>query len=246
MSTVYAKQYGRMGNNLFQKAAAIGYSITHGLDYDLTAGIGNGYSQHCRLIIESGHQYQELPPTIKHDNRNVLLDGYWQSEKYFNHCREEVLKAFGYQWLPVLPETCAIHVRRGDYLKYPDKHPVITWDYMYAAIESITSRTSVKRFIFFSDDMEWCEYFYDCHCKIYKEYSFEFSKGRTEKEDLELMSSCQHQIISNSTFSWWGAWLNQNSDKVVISPSKHNWFGPGNAHLSTDDIIPDSWIQITY
>lgn len=243
MSTVYARQYGRLGNNLFQKAAAIGYATRYGLDYDLIGGIRNGYAQHCYNITELGHHFNDLLPPASNDRRSVMLNGYWQSEKYFAHCREEVLKAFGFNWMPVFPETCAIHVRRGDYLNYPDKHPVVTKSYIDMATTYIRRQTGVNHFLFFSDDIEWCKQYAKEDRGV---ETFDFSESRTELEDLELMSSCQHQIISNSTFSWWAAWLNQNPDKVVISPSKDNWFGPGNAHLDTKDIIPDSWIQIRY
>lgn len=243
MSTVYAKQYGRLGNNLFQKAAAIGYATKHGYNYYLSTN--PHFNKRPISLRENGHQYQELPKLY---GDSILLDGYWQSEKYFAHCREEALKAFGFNWMPVFPDTCAIHVRRGDYLLYPDKHPVVTVEYLTQAIGEIIRVTDVRHFMFFSDDIAWCKKLvaHDLHPSIVFGWKFDFSEGRTETEDLELMSSCQHQIISNSTFSWWGAWLNQNPDKVVISPSKHNWFGPGNAHLCTDDIIPDSWIQIKY
>lgn len=244
MSTVYAKQYGRLGNNLFQKAAAIGYAKKLGFEYKLSTVPPRG----AITIREEGHQYQELPSGFINIYFNLVLDGYWQSERYFAHCREEVLKAFGYNWMPVFPETCAIHVRRGDYLKYPDKHPVVTKEFLIQAIHRVLGLAEVERFMFFSDDIEWCKKFvrFELPQKLYDAYDWFFSEGRTGREDLELMSSCQHQIISNSTFSWWGAWLNQNPDKVVVSPSKYNWFGPGNAHLCTDDIIPDSWIQIKY
>ncbi len=250
MSTVYAKQYGRLGNNLFQKAAAIGYAKKHGINYDKQPWDRGGFSdryrrRHLLAIFEKGHMYQELPAPEK---EVIILDGYWQSEKYFAHCREEVLKAFGFNWLPVFHETCAIHVRRGDYLNYPDKHPVVTEEYLIEAINKIRRNTDIERFMFFSDDIDWCARFvqFGLPQKLYDAYDWAFSEGRTEREDLELMSSCQHQIISNSTFSWWGAWLNQNPGKVVASPSKDNWFGPGNAHLDTSDLIPDSWIQIKY
>lgn len=244
MSTVYAKQYGRLGNNLFQRAAAIGYAVNNGIKYDIEPWhLMEQFNLRVQNIKEHGHGFQELPaPILKH----VILDGYWQSEKYFVHCREEVLKAFGFNWMPVFPPTCAIHVRRGDYLKYPDKHPVVTETYLREAVEEMILRTDVGKFKFFSDDITWCFSIINKFQRDYPNRWWGYSDGRTESQDLENMCTCDHQIISNSTYSWWGAWLNQNPDKVVISPSKYNWFGPGNTHLCTDDIIPDSWIQIKY
>lgn len=249
MSTVYAKQYGRLGNNLFQKAAAIGYAVTHGLNYDLTEGIRSSYAARCMHLKEDGHHFNALPAPTMHDRRNVFLDGYWQSEKYFAHCREEVLKAFAdtFRWNWCChPGWCAIHVRRGDYLNYPDKHPAVTDVYLCKAIKHMLSTYASMKFTFFSDDIAWCRGFVNEWGEAFPETQFEFSEGKSQESDLFSMSCHAHQIISNSTFSWWAAWLNQNPDKVVISPAKENWFGPGNAHLCTDDIIPDSWIQIKY
>lgn len=250
MSTVYAKQYGRTGNNLFQKAAVIGYAVKHGIAYDTEpwprivrpvlpqTGI--------QKITEQRHNYQELPAPIK---SHILLEGYWQSEKYFTHCREAILRVFAdkFRWnWNFSPGWCSIHVRRGDYLKYPDKHPVVSDVYLCKAIQHMSQINPRMHFTFFSDDIPWCRQFVNEWREAFPVIQFEFSEGKSEESDLFLMSCHQHQIISNSTFSWWGAWLNQNPDKVVISPSKDNWFGPGNAHLDTSDLIPDSWIQIKY
>lgn len=235
---VYAKQYGRLGNTLFQKAAAIGYAMKHGLGFSTS---GNTYLPKPPILIhERGHHYQELPFFDDWLKRDVLLDGYWQSEKYFAHCRKRVLQWLGNRWGPKTG-WCSIHVRRGDYLKYPDKHPVVTMDYLIRAMDIMDDQRGIGQFMVFSDDLPWCvEQFSQLP------YKFMYSTDHTEMEDMELMSCCEHNIISNSTFSWWGAWLNQNPNKVVISPSKDNWFGPGNAHLDTSDIIPGSWIQIKY
>ncbi len=243
---VMARQYGRLGNNLFQRAAAIGYAMKHGLQYDLCAWFASGWASNRDsqriLIKESGHHYQELPAYKARNGIPTVLDGYWQSEKYFAHCREEVLKAFGYIQA-TFPCVCSIHVRRGDYLNYPDKHPVINDRYINKAITEIRLRTGVSHFKFFSDDIEWCKSYVSNYRGV---ETFDFSIGRSENEDLQIMSCCEHNIISNSSFSWWGAWLNQNPDKIVVSPSKDNWFGPGNSSLCTDDIIPETWIQIKY
>lgn len=237
---VYAKQYGRLGNTLFQKAAAIGYAMKHDLVYDLRSTKPPICYQKY-LIHESGHHYQELEfePEFRNECA-IVLDGYWQSEKYFSHCREEVVKAFGYI-RSALPRVCSIHVRRGDYLKYPDKHPVVNIDYLVQAMEMIVGLREIDQFMVFSDDLLWC---IEQFAKL--PYKFDYSTDHSEQEDMQIMSYCGHNIISNSTFSWWGAWLGKYSDKVVISPSKDNWFGPGNAHLDTSDIIPESWIQIKY
>jgi len=233
--TVFAKQYGRTGNQLFQKAAAIGYAMKHGIQYNTTNIRRQGI-----MIKENGHQYQDPP---FYPNTNIILDGYWQSARYFDHCREEVLKAFGYDW-SLKEGWCSIHVRRADYLLYPDKHPVITEDYLDQAVWHIIKNTDIRRFLVFSDDIEYCRDFVSR--RMYANCIVEFSEGRTPEEDLVLGSCCEHNIISNSTFSWWQAYLNQNPDKVVISPSKDNWFGPSNGHLDTSDLIPESWIQIKY
>lgn len=237
--SVYAKQYGRLGNQLFQKAAAIGYAMKHGLVYDIESyrpRFGNYLIHHIR---ESAHNFMPLPapaPAAKH----VILEGYFQSEKYFDHCREEVLKAFGFNW-ELRQGWCSIHVRRGDYLLYPDKHPVVPYDYLKLAVVLIYQKTGCENFHVFSDDIPWCKSVFE-QCK----HNIVYSEGHTPEEDLILGSCCEHNIISNSTFSWWQAWLGQNPNKVVISPSKDNWFGPGNAHLDTSDLIPESWIQIKY
>lgn len=242
VSSIYA---GRLGNNLFQKAVAIGYAERNGIKYCIDEEPSPRHMWPRPIVIkENGHAYEDIPFLEEWRQKHIILQGYWQSEKYFTHCREEVLKAFGYKWLHILPHTCSIHLRRGDYTLYPDKHPVIAADYLDQAIKYICEHTGVTHFLVFSDDIEYTKELIES--RLYCGCSFTFSVGRTEKEDLELMSSCDHNIIANSTFSWWGAWLNQNPGKVVVSPSASNWFGPGNAHLETKDIIPDSWIKIKY
>ncbi len=246
---VTAKLYGRTGNRLFQKAAAIGYATTHNLNYIIDEEPAEVHMWPRPILIkEKSHSYQELQCKPEWRHRCILLDGYFQSARYFDHCREEVLKAFGYDW-SLRKGWCSIHVRRGDYLLYPDKHPVVTMDYLVSATSRMEANHGVNRFLVFSDDIEWCRNSFTWLQKEIRStshWTFEYSEGRTEREDLELMSCCEHNIISNSTYSWWAAYLNQNPNKVVVSPSKDNWFGPSNNHLDTSDLIPESWIQIKY
>lgn len=242
---VMPRLYGRTGNQLFQKAAAIGYALKNGIDYRQS----NMYANHVgkRLdsihLKETGHNYNELPFQTEWASKQIILDGYWQSAHYFDHCREEVLKALGFNW-PHRAGVCSIHIRRGDYLLYPDKHPVVSNEYLQQAIRYISKHSGIHQFMVFSDDIPYCKSIFSI--LDYCGFVFDYSEDRTEKEDLELMSGCEHHIISNSTFSWWAAWLNLNPNKIVVSPSKDNWFGPGNAHLDTSDLIPESWIQIKY
>lgn len=238
---VTAKLYGRTGNRLFQKAAAIGYAIKHHLSYVIDEEPAEIHMWPRPVSIrEKSHSYQELQFKPEWYHRCILLDGYWQSAKYFDHCREEVLKAFGFNW-QLKKGWCSIHVRRGDYLLYPEKHPVVPYDYLKLAVVLIYQKTGCENFHVFSDDIPWCKSVFE-QCK----HNIVYSEGHTPEEDLVLGSCCEHNIISNSTYSWWQAWLGQNPNKVVISPSKDNWFGPGNAALCTDDLIPESWIQIKY
>jgi len=189
---------------------------------------------------ENGFHYQEVPD---YPDRNVLLSGYYQSEKYFKDCEEDIRKEFMSYDVDISEEmqdilsnenTCSIHVRRGDYLKSPNHHPTQSMNYYMKAIKKMP-KDSV--FLIFSDDIEWCKSnFPDLPEK------FKFIEGNKDYEDLYLMSHCKNNIICNSSFSWWGAWLNRNLEKTVIAPSL--WFGAALASHDTKDIYCEGWIKI--
>ena len=182
-----------------------------------------------------GFGYSELPLSD-----NVLLSGYFQTEKYFKHRRDEIIELFRpteeqltYIWGKYgnLKNTCSIHVRRGDYVKQPGNHPVCSPQYYQEAIQRMSSDTN---FLIFSDDTPFCK-------QIFIGDSFIFIENELDYIDMYIMSMCTNNIIANSTFSWWGAWLNNNKNKVVISPSV--WFGVDKP-LNTNDIIPQEWVKI--
>jgi len=171
---------------------------------------------------ESKHNYQEIPFTD-----NMELNGYFQTEKYFINARQEILEKFG--TTKTLINKTSIHIRRGDYLLYPTKHPLPPFEYYTNNINTN------KEYIIFSDDIPWCK-------QAFKNYNnIEYSENKSELEDLELMMRCKNNIIANSSFSWWGAWLNQNENKIVITPKV--WFGPDNSHLNSSDLILENWIK---
>lgn len=157
---------------------------------------------------------------------NLKLTGYFQNEDYFNPIREKILNLFEidtitkeklynkYDFISK-PKVCSIHVRRGNYLKLQHVHPVQSLEYYQKCIANFDSDTL---FIIFSDDLSWCkENFNYLSNKL-------FIEGNKDYEDLYLMSLCKNNIIANSSFSWWGAFLNQNPNKKVYYPSM--WFNP--------------------
>ena len=215
------KPYSAYKNNIFRK-----------IEFSESLKINN--------YIGAGIEYREIPK----DNLDVLLVGHFQSEKFFFHHRKEILDLFEpdeesktyikEKYNSVLnKDTCSIHVRRGDYLGLQNYHPVLSIEYNLSAIEFLGKN---KHFMIFSDDVLWCQ----------ENFSFLKNKtyviGNSDFQDLYLMSFCNNNIIANSTFSWWGAWLNQNENKKVIIPS--NWFGPSYAHLKTDDLYCENWVKI--
>ena len=129
-------------------------------------------------------------------------------------------------------KTCSIHVRRGDYLHLENYHPILSHDYYQKSYEIIGSESV---YLIFSDDIEYCK------------TQFEYIKNKvfitdlSDYEELYLMSFCDNNIIANSSFSWWGAWLNKK-ENIVISPKK--WFGPTLHSYITDDLYPENWVII--
>lgn len=169
----------------------------------------------------------------------TCYNGFFQSEKYFPD-KEFITNLFSpskfvidqlskYNDLLTQGTTCAIHVRRGDYLKFSHVHFLQPLDYYKKGIETIKA----DYYLFFSDDLQWCK-------ENFKGSNYYFIEDKDYVE-LFLMTKCDHNIISNSSFSWWGAWLNENKNKVVIGPNK--WFGSAINH-GTSDVIPESWIKI--
>jgi len=184
-------------------------------------------------------------------DKNAYLQGYWQNEKYFRNIRDVLLEEFTVKHPPdkknqdVLNQTnstnsVSIHVRRGDYVK--DKrtnkhHGTCSLGYYKKAIEIIAKKIKNPYFFAFSDDIAWVKK--NLQMK-YPVYCVDNNNDEHNYEDLRLMSACKHNIIANSSFSWWGAWLNKNPNKIVIAPKK--WLN--NSDIDTSDVTPKEWLRM--
>lgn len=178
---------------------------------------------------------------------NKYLYAHYQSEKYFKIVEKEIRKDFIFvnkldKKNLILKHNIenenavSIHVRRGDYLnKNSTLSNVCTIKYYLNAINYILKRVDNPKFYIFSNDITWCKENLYLKNAVYINHN----KGKDSYKDMQLMSSCKHNIIANSTFSWWGAWLNNNKNKIVIAPNR--WF---NNVEGTYDIIPESWKKI--
>jgi hypothetical protein len=197
--------------------------------------------------IEPHFQYN---PNFIHLPNNAYLDGYWQSYLYFEKIafliRSELqpLQSPGVKNQELLEamarsNSVALHIRRGDYVsnaKAAIHHGVCSLDYYRAAIFNIAENVSSPHFYIFSDDLRWA--------KTNLEIDFPVNYighnvGDQAFQDLRLISHCKHQIIANSSFSWWGAWLNPNPEKVVIGPKK--WFL---VNKESSTLFPPEWHMI--
>jgi hypothetical protein len=182
-------------------------------------------------------------------NTDVILKGQWQSEKYFLNFSDSIKSTFRLkenlvsnviQFLPKEKETVSVHVRRGDYMRKQiilEWHGVMPKSYYEKAFELLTKRISNIQVYYFSDDPEWVE---KELIPIMPGIIISSNISRNHFEDFYLMSQCKHNIIANSSFSWWAAWLNPNPDNMVIAPKK--WFNKG--PQDTQDLFPPAWIKI--
>lgn len=179
---------------------------------------------------------------------NVLLDGYWQSEKYFKDISSIIRNDFIFKnkldeknknMIDKITNTnsVSIHIRRGDYLspqyikKFGQSCPI---SYYKKAIDYIKKTNNKCKFFVFSDDIEWTR-------KTLLGDEFTFIDWNTKQKsyiDMQLMSNCKHNIIANSSFSWWAAWLNNNSQKIVVAPKI--WFRDNQDYR---DVLPEDWIK---
>lgn len=182
---------------------------------------------------------------------DIYFEGYWQSEKYFKDYRDDLLKQFTlkeeihlksqhYRQKIKDAESVSLHIRREDYVTNTHTnsvHGTCTLEYYQNAVLKIKEKISNAQFFIFSDDLDWAKENLDFIDRI---TFVELDKEVPDHEEMYLMSQCKHNIIANSSFSWWGAWLNQNPDKIVIAPEK--WFN--DTTINTSDLIPESWIRL--
>ena len=193
--------------------------------------------EHKSIYKEKEFSHSLIPYTS-----GMCLYGYFQSEKYFSDDRDYIKELFAidkktydkisikYGEILEKNETVAIHIRRGDYVTQPNHHPVCTLKYYCDAMKLFPDVT----YIIFSDDILWCKLNFPLDQK------YIFVEGNKDYEDLYLMSMCDHNIIANSSFSWWAAWLNNNDNKRVVAPKR--WFGPAKAQLNTKDLYCEGWV----
>ena len=203
--------------------------------------------------IESSSYYQEKEfeynPALADIQDGCSLSGYFQTEKYFREFRELLLSQFSFKssykdsaesYIQTIRKAnkdavlASIHVRRGDYVMYPDHHPTCSFEYYNNAIEKLFSENSDTIFLVFSDDIEWCN-------SVFNDPRYIISDLNNSYTEMCAMSLCDHNIIANSSFSWWGAWLNTNPDKTVIAPDR--WFGPAMGK-DVSDVYCKNWIII--
>jgi hypothetical protein len=244
---------GRLGNQLFQYASLIGLAHKHNtelklpewsyakhFDFDFPEGEIDG-----RYVKEAVFNYIPEWPYIK-ENENVDIHGYLQSEKYWIDCKDEVLKAITFkpEFLDQVrkqfedknifkKETIAISIRRGDYVNNPCYELLPITYYILALFDHFPDWRDCN-IVVFSDDIPYCKVHFDCIPNVF------FSENNSDIEDICLMSQCDNFIISNSTFSWWGAYLGESKGGKVIRPNylfagkllqRNNWV----------DFYPERW-----
>lgn len=247
--------HGQLGNQMFQYALLLGIKYRNNVPiiidpqtkqnsylfdfFDLKEYELKEFSPEFLYVEKQFHFDEDVFSTDQDTN----YAGYFQSDKYFNHCSDFVRKEFIFK--PEVTDEVNeylskyegkrlinVHVRRGDYLANPTYHPQPPNEYYHEAMDMLDDSNSI--FICISNDRPWCEENLKRDNMVYAYNNLIF--------DLCLMSKCHDHIIANSTFSWWGSWLANSPDKRVIAPKV--WFGPAAGGIDTKDIYCDNFIKL--
>lgn len=279
---ITARLHGRLGNQMFQYAAAAGLAARHGVPValDMRGAELRGEGIPTRVFDLDLVQPTALPPlkqeapvrytlwrafgaaprfrrekglgyndAIESWSDGSYLHGYWQSEHYFAHIEDQIRAAFTFPTFSnsqnaemadrISADTAiSLHVRRGDYLTFA-AHVLCDQAYYEAALAQVLDGLQDDPTVYvFSDDPQWAKDNLPLPCN---KVVVDFNGPDTDFEDMRLMSLCRHNIIGNSSFSWWAAWLNQTAGKRVAGPTK--WFG--DPKLSNPDILPADWLKIS-
>lgn len=262
-------RYGRCGNQLFQIAATIGIAAANN-DTAIFPKWYCNYTQKNMSSFFKNPIDENFDPIITYEPYteryfhyspvtyvgNINLHGYWQSYKYWEHC-EELIKFYFEPAQFVVDnlkrkyekklslKTCSIHVRKGDYVNNK-VHDVCDIHYYNSAIERMKKEKTIEQFVVFSDNIKWCKEHFPSDFTFIENNLLTTGTesihriNDTDIEELFLMSFCENNIISNSSFSWWGSYLNKNTEKTIIAPVR--WFGT--IELNSNDIYTKNMIRV--
>jgi hypothetical protein len=266
---------GELGNNLFQTATLIGLSHKYNTPFNL---INN---RNCYVSIKdrpleltemfkypfefykedySNFNYYKAPdiqgifeytPINLNFSQNIIIEGYFQSEKYFEIVKEDIINHYfkpkqvhidyiNSKYSSIINQNnLSIHIRvGGDRASLQHSHKNVSIEYYLAAINKILENDpTIENYVVFSDNINYCKEIFG------EDKNIHYIENEKNYIDLFFMSMCNHNIIANSTFSWWAAYLNKNPNKIVVAP-KSEWFGPSLQHLNLQDLFPDNWILL--
>jgi hypothetical protein len=200
--------------------------------------------KHPAYYLEKNFSYNH---ELFNQTKSIYLDGYFQSEKYFLPCENEIRKEFTFKsklnqneikyWQSMqTSQSVSLHIRRGDYVGNSILAP-LPMSYYEKAILQVVESLQNPHFFVFSDDLKWAKENLNLHHPV---TYVEGHIGNDSYRDMRLMSLCKHHIIANSSFSWWGAWLNASPDKLVFAPK--DWFS--DKSINDKDLIPTTWIKV--
>jgi hypothetical protein len=211
---------------------------------------GYGGIQTSKYFIENKFYFNKKISLI---STNCFISGYWQSYLYFNKIKTFIDDEYKFPELiniqnrSIMKEiktvnSISLHIRRTDYINNNNNtegHIVCSVDYYLKAVAVLSNKVVEPVFFIFSDDINWAKK------NIHLKYPCKFISNNTGKSsyiDMQLMSNCKHNIISNSSFSWWGAWLNKNPEKIVVAPKY--WYTDENRNAKISDLIPRMWFMV--
>lgn len=256
-------RYGNLGNSMFQFAAVLGMGKKTGMEvaiphnetyYEPEYGRNNtsifdGFDITVPTLDLGILKFKEVEFPFHYIDRRVDdftdMKGFFQTEKYFINAIDEVISQFKFKQevidrvdlskYPDPAKCTSLHIRLGDYMRKRYYHPAQSTTYWQKAVKE----AGLEHIVIFSDDIEHAKKMFGESDKIV------YSTEEDPFEALYHMSLCKNNILCNSSFSWWGAWLgesNSGDEKIIVAPKV--WFGKGHASLDTKDIIPERWLQI--
>jgi hypothetical protein len=242
---VTCKLWAQTANQLFMISATICHALKMNTSFfvptrSINPRLWPTYIHHLPKAIpgritkhyfaQPSHSFTPIP-----DQDDITLEGYFQSESYWNDYKKKLADILQFSHKP--DTFIAIHHRRGDYLKYPERFPVLDMDYYEQAIRSFL-HAGYSQFKVFSDDIPWCK---DQYAKM--GWAFEYSNIKDPLQDIKHMYNAAGYVLANSTFGLFPALL-RSDNPVVVAPAEYRWFGPEGQEMMSADRMPGRFIKL--